>query len=763
MSQPSMPNSLPNGLSEGVRIGRRSFKNQNVISSNTTSQTPMKPSGLMQSTEVPPLTGPHSKTPNIEVPSSPSVSSAVKIGSASYNASYKKSIPHLPQTSFGSNASSERITTPEGSYTGSYDGSSHYSSHTKTPGIYPTIEMKKVEEILGNLQSDKFYVDPSEDTNIKSVKYPDQHLDGQHADWKEKIYQDVPVLQRVREIVYPLQRTTALVKELNPGIQKVKDKISKEQMIRIILQHLHVKGYNESRKILEIESGIKTPKHNLNKSVLLYSLYNSIHNSDIVYDYVVEDKHTSTETVNEHFKSIGLNSLVQESDESMKLYEDPEVLHLKGTEFPDVTLEDASEKNMNLNTIVFKLTAFGSRAGIFVKAICMFLTTITTPDKFFLKLMERLDIPEDFEPENKATKDQYKAAISSKVAGVIKTWIDSFAISYDVTVKKGLIRLMEEHLKVVEGAVAAVIKGKIGTLKNSIEMDHKTKGFNPLIKQSCIISPLRLDESTDTKEQLPQPEKMKNLFDKLIPKVKFIDIDDDVIVSQFTYMEASIFYKLEPSEFFGQAWAKAKLRHKAPNIIASTQMFNFISSFFVNMILNTESLEERITLVKKILSLGIKAHAIKNYDLLYSLTGSLGDAAIFRMKRTWEVVNQDPNKAEFDRLSGLFQRNFGGFRNEVKDIFTTPCLPFIGTYLTDYTFLDDGNPDMAGDKINVDKKLRLFECINNVIRFKDTKYDIVAIPQIICFIKNYYFDDGILTDEKLKYEKSLKTEPRVKN
>ncbi|ELP86655.1 ras guanine nucleotide exchange factor, slime mold, putative [Entamoeba invadens IP1] len=750
MSVPSMPATMPTQPQEGVRIGRRSLK-QSIISPNQ--PTAPRPSNLNQTTEVPqastPQQQPKSSTPSLNPISSPT-SSFNKMGSASYNtSSYKK----------GTHQSS--IKEGEGSYTGSHDGSSHFSGTTQNPGIYPKIELQKVEDLLGALNDqNKYYFDMAEDPKVEKVEFKEKYSEND-GKWREQIYKDVQTYQRVKETVYPLHRTIALVKELQPGVKKVKEKVTKENILEMILQHLHVKGYNTTRGVLETESGVKTPKHTLNKSVLLYTLFNAIHNSELVYDQIVEDKHYSAQSVNEHFTSIGLAALTHEADDSTKLYEDPDVKNMKTV--GDVTLEDTNDKNMNLNSIVFRLTAVGPRAGVFVKAVGMFLTTITTPEKFFLKLMERLDVPEDFEPENGCDKNVYKSSVSSKVAAVIKTWIDLYAIYYETDEKKALVRLMEEHSKIVDGAVLNVMKGRIGILKKSIEDDHKTKGFNPMIKKNCIVFPLKKpEESSGQTKQLPDQSKLSTeLFKQFFPKVRFLDIDDDVIVSQFTYMEAFIFYQIRPSEFFGQAWAKVKYRYKAQHILESTQMFNFISSFFVNLFLNTTVLEERIALAKKVLSIAIKAHAIKNYDLLYSLVGALGDSAVHRMKRTMEAVNQDPLWGQFEKLGMLFQKNYSGFRAEVKDIYSTPCIPFIGTYLTDYTFLDDGNPDMVGEKFNLDKKLRLYECINNVVRFEDTKYDIVAIPQIICYINNYYFSDGILTDEKLKYDKSLKTEPRV--
>ena len=614
MNTPSMPNTQPR-IAGSPYLGRRSVKG--TLNPQTAPLGSRTHSGLSQQSELS-----FDTTNN-------SGSYTGQISSSSYSSSQLKQ----GQNTFGSDKLGE------GSYRSQQsDSQTPQNEMVLKPGIYPPIEKKTVDDILGALDGDKFYQDPSEDVNVKRAECSHPPFDKTKAEWMKNVYGDIPMLQTVRETIYPLHRAAALAKKYNPGTQKVKDKIQREQLIAMVLQHLHVKGYNQTRAKLEEESKIMTPKHTLNKSVMMYALYNSIKNSEMVYEIAVDDK--AQASGNDHLKSIGLTGLIQETDDSMKIYEDEEVKKLEGTQFSEISLNDNADKNMNLNTIVYRLTAFGIPVGDFDKSVYMFLTTFTTPEKFFLKLMERLDIPEDFKPENNAPADRYKQSVSTKVANVIKTWIDSTAMYYDPPVKKALIKIMEEHVGNVEGAVLALMKGRIAQLKQSLEAS-KGQLTNPVIKKNCLIEPLKIDEGSveSTKDQggkmpldkskVPQP-KLSNddFFKKLTPTINFIDLDVDTIVEQFTYLEASIFYQLQPSEFFGQAWAKAKLRHKAQNILASTQMFNFISSFFVNLILDTPDLEQRIQLVKKIIQIGIKAHSIHNYDLLYSIAGSVGDASL---------------------------------------------------------------------------------------------------------------------------------------
>ena len=56
------------------------------------------------------------------------------------------------------------------------------------------------------------------------------------------------------------------------------------------------------------------------------------------------------------------------------------------------------------------------------------------------------------------------------------------------------------------------------------------------------------------------------------------------------------------------------------------------------------------------------------------------------------------------------EKAYRSYRQHIN-LQTPPCIPYIGIYLTDLTFLQDGNPDMIDGLINVSK----FYKISNVI------------------------------------------------
>jgi len=80
-------------------------------------------------------------------------------------------------------------------------------------------------------------------------------------------------------------------------------------------------------------------------------------------------------------------------------------------------------------------------------------------------------------------------------------------------------------------------------------------------------------------------------------------------------------------------------------------------------------------------------------------------------------------------------------------------------YLTDLTFIEDGNPDFInGNLINFTKRRRVAQVIREVQQYQQTPYALHEAPEI----KNYLLGvQGM--DEKTAYEFSLLAEPREKS
>jgi len=81
-----------------------------------------------------------------------------------------------------------------------------------------------------------------------------------------------------------------------------------------------------------------------------------------------------------------------------------------------------------------------------------------------------------------------------------------------------------------------------------------------------------------------------------------------------------------------------------------------------------------------------------------------------------------------------------------------------GMYLTDLTFIEDGNPDLLQDGyVNFLKRRRIATVIREIRQYQQTPYNFQTIPEILQFAKDV---QGL--DEAQAYSLALLAEPKEK-
>ena len=102
-------------------------------------------------------------------------------------------------------------------------------------------------------------------------------------------------------------------------------------------------------------------------------------------------------------------------------------------------------------------------------------------------------------------------------------------------------------------------------------------------------------------------------------------------------------------------------------------------------------------------------------------------------------------------------RNYSDYRAALKRA-PLPALPFLGLFLTDLTFTDDGNQDMRGKLINFDKYAKTARIINDLMRYQ-VPYPLTEVVEIQDYLLQSIQDRGTRDAQDL-YELSLRLEPR---
>lgn len=146
-----------------------------------------------------------------------------------------------------------------------------------------------------------------------------------------------------------------------------------------------------------------------------------------------------------------------------------------------------------------------------------------------------------------------------------------------------------------------------------------------------------------------------------------------------------------------------------------------------------------------------------------SLIAALESSPVTRMKKTWESVDSNYLKV-FQELKNLMSAE-GSYRNyrTVLKSESTPAIPYMGVYLGDLTFIEDGNPDNVmslnnkKELINLLKMEMLSKVIGEIKMYQNSKYTYETVEKIQNILIELGNDQ--LTQQEL-FELSLKSEPR---
>ncbi|KAJ3094851.1 hypothetical protein HDU97_007523 [Phlyctochytrium planicorne] len=149
--------------------------------------------------------------------------------------------------------------------------------------------------------------------------------------------------------------------------------------------------------------------------------------------------------------------------------------------------------------------------------------------------------------------------------------------------------------------------------------------------------------------------------------------------------------------------------------MAKIKSFNSLSRFIAYSIVSMRSMKDRVKVLKNhirlahclvsgalaghdanILSWGAAGNGLgssRNFDSAMAIVSALQGASVSRLKLTWKDISQK-HKHMYEDLCELLspRSNYKNLRAAVKDSLRVPCVPYLGIYLQDLTFIADGNP-----------------------------------------------------------------------
>ncbi|XP_044256640.1 ras-specific guanine nucleotide-releasing factor 2-like isoform X2 [Tribolium madens] len=318
--------------------------------------------------------------------------------------------------------------------------------------------------------------------------------------------------------------------------------------------------------------------------------------------------------------------------------------------------------------------------------------------------------------------------------------------------------------------VLNVLRHWISKHAQDFENDHKLKNLTIEFLDDIIYSPNLLPAEHKAAAQLlrlltkEETDSSKVDIFQLIsapstPSKESIETLSALeIAEQLTYIDHQIFISISSEEFLGQAWMKNDKTSRAPHILLMTKRFNDVSCLVASEILRRSSLCARVAAIEKWAAVADISRCLHNFNGVLQICSAFTNSSVFRLKKTWDKVSKTTRQT-IEKLQHIVSSD-GRFRS-LRDALhrcDPPCIPYLGLYLTDLSFIEEGTPNFTQDGLlNFSKMRMIAHVIREIRHFQQTPYKIELIPKVA----NYLLDSSLLMDDEELYNTSLEIEPRT--
>ncbi|RKF55457.1 hypothetical protein GcM3_201004 [Golovinomyces cichoracearum] len=428
--------------------------------------------------------------------------------------------------------------------------------------------------------------------------------------------------------------------------------------------------------------------------------------------------------------------------------------------------KDGAITGGTLPALVERLTINDSTPdSLFVSTFYLTFRSFVTPEDFASTLIDRFEYAKE-DPQN-------SSPVRLRVYNVMKGWLESH---WRESTDRSALDIIEKFAR------TTLIEALPAAGQRILELTAKAADNN---RKSISSSTISLNIKTNSRQSLSSKVSMPNpVINKTVMSllkgwkiggnnVSILDIDPLEIARQLSLKWMKAYCAILPEELLGANWTKCS-GSNSPNIKTLVLLATDLSNLVADTVLQYEEAKKRANVIKHWIKIAQKCLEFNNYDTLIAIICGVNSSTIVRLKKTWEAVSQR-RKDLLNSLAAVVEpsKNYAGLRRRLHD-HVPPCLPFLGMFLTDLTFVDAGNsptrqlPVMGNSGglkvINFDKYTRTAKIISDLQRFQ-LPYRFIEVPEIQVWITSQLNRVRNLTDDsqdqaKILYRKSLLLEPR---
>lgn len=400
--------------------------------------------------------------------------------------------------------------------------------------------------------------------------------------------------------------------------------------------------------------------------------------------------------------------------------------------FRNLSTDTKIIRSATIIKLVEHMTSEYSETPNFCDCLLYTLETFTTASCFLDFLAKRYS-------DASAAED---IALKSRIADVIQRWIQNhfyYVEQYPMFTSK------------LQSYISNTLSVDFPTLADDLltEMEARKAPDVGIKTMAGVTSLVEFLATAPKPHSIPRDITPKNLN-------LCLDIHTEEIARQLTLIDFVLLRRITPLELVNQRWTRSAKTKNAKNVLALIERFNHVSQWIATEICTEESQKLRITKIKRFIDIGMKCLELKNFNGVMQIVTGLSSSAVIRLKSTWANISlkRKDHFAAMEKLMDMHS-NYKAYR-ELLSATPSPCIPFLGLFLTDLTFIDDGNPNFAKTtQINMLKRRLMAEAMRTIIS---------SCSQPYCLVPEALIQEKLMTcevlDDMTLYKHSLKLERR---
>ena len=416
----------------------------------------------------------------------------------------------------------------------------------------------------------------------------------------------------------------------------------------------------------------------------------------------------------------------------------------------------------SLAALIEKLTAHDSTPdALFVSTFYLTFRLFASPTEFAEALAHRFDYIGE--------TAHAASPVRLRVYNVFKGWLEShWRHDCDDIALPFILDFARHHLM----AVLPALGKKLTELAEKVGDVHGP--LVPRLVSSIGKTNTSIAQYINPDAPLPPPMITKGQLAALRTwkngggSVSIMDFEPLELARQITLKESSIFSSILPEELLATEWMK-RSGSLAVNVRTMSTLSTDLANLVADSVLQLEEPKKRAALIKHWVKIANKCLELNNYDTLMAIICSLSSSTISRLKKTWEIVSSK-TKAVLEELKKIVDvsLNYKVLRQRLQN-HVPPCLPYVGMYLTDLTFVDHGNqttrqlPNEEGSTsvINFDKHVKTAKIISELQRFQ-IPYRLTEVPELQTWMQDQLVRVRSSGEKSFQtyYRRSLVLEPR---